>query len=166
MALIPEPRPRLVWIANVVPEGYGDDLRELAKARGVEFELLHRVGDKELVDLMNRCLALLYIPRLEPFGFATLEANACGAAVIGVQEGGIRETVIDGQNGLLVLPEPGAIAAAIARLWRTPELARDLGARGRELALEKWSLETAVDRLEGLLIQARDRSTQDRHPTR
>ena len=38
--------------------------------------------------------AMLYAPRLEPFGLAPLEANACGLPVIAVPEGGVRETVV------------------------------------------------------------------------
>jgi len=55
-------------------------------------------------------------PRLEPFGFAPLEANACGFPVVAVAEEGIRGTVVDGVNGLLVEDHPDAIAHAIQRL--------------------------------------------------
>ncbi|NBU99759.1 MAG: glycosyltransferase, partial [Spirochaetia bacterium] len=37
----------------------------------------------------------------EPFGYAPLEASSCGTPVVGVPEGGIRETVKDGINGFL-----------------------------------------------------------------
>ena len=48
---------------------------------------------------------MIYTPRLEPFGYAPLEANLCGLPVIGIAEGGVRETIIDGINGFLTPTE-------------------------------------------------------------
>jgi glycosyltransferase involved in cell wall biosynthesis len=98
-------------------------------------------------------MALLYAPRLEPFGLAPLEANACGLPVIAVAEGGVRETVVDQVNGLLVENNPVAMAEAIARLSSDPSLARKLGAKARHAVKENWDLNAAIDRLEQKLIR-------------
>src|SRR5581483_9311683 len=95
--------------------GYVEELQRLANACSVEFEPRTRVSDEEIVDLLNRAMMMAYAPRLEPFGLAPLEANACGLPVIGVAEGGVRETVVDGVTGLHVEHDPGAVAAAITR---------------------------------------------------
>ena len=78
----------------------------------------------------------------------SLEANACGLPVVAVAEGGVRETVQDGVNGLLVEEDEPAMAAAIDRLRGDPALRRALGENGRRIVAERWSLETAADRLE------------------
>ena len=91
---------------------------------------------------------MLYAPRLEPFGLAPLEANACGIPVLAVAEGGVRETVIDQVNGLLVDSHPAAMGAAIQRLRGDPAFARRLGDAGRAAVETKWGLEQAIDRLE------------------
>jgi glycosyltransferase involved in cell wall biosynthesis len=123
-------------------------MRQLAASLGVEFEPRLQIGDGELVELLNRASLMVYAPRLEPFGFAPLEANACGMPVVAVAEGGVRETVVDGFNGLLVEPDPRAMADAVKLLLREKAYARQLGENGARMVAEKWSLEASVDRLE------------------
>jgi glycosyltransferase involved in cell wall biosynthesis len=141
-------RPKLVLIANMVYEPYLAKLRELAAASGVNIDLKQRIDDAELIDILNRARMMLYAPRLEPFGFAPLEANACGVPVVAVAEGGVRETVQDGVNGLLVQHEPQSMAEAITRLLVDDELHRRLSRSARELVISKWSLQSSVDELE------------------
>jgi glycosyltransferase involved in cell wall biosynthesis len=129
-------------------------MRTLAESRDVTFEARFSVSDKELVETLNRATAMAYAPRLEPFGLAPLEANACGLPVVAVAEGGVRETIIDGVNGLLVQHRPEMMAQAIERLMQDKELAAQLGKNGWKIAEEKWSVKAAVDRLERQLIQA------------
>jgi glycosyltransferase involved in cell wall biosynthesis len=58
-----------------------------------------------------------------------VEAMACGVPVVGTSISAIPELVTSGSNGLLVPPDdPPAVAAALLRLHRDPELARSLGA--------------------------------------
>ena len=92
--------------------------------------------------------------RLEPFGFAPLEANACGLPVVGVAEGGIRETVQDGVNGFLVDPEAESIACAANRLLQNPVLARQMGEKAAVNVQRTWNVERSVDRLETILLKA------------
>jgi glycosyltransferase involved in cell wall biosynthesis len=111
-------------------------------------ELHHRIRDEELVDILNRARIMLYAPRLEPFGYAPLEANACGTPVIATAEGGVRETIQDGVNGLLVEHQPEDMAVAIERLIRDDELHQRLSTQAEKLVKEKWSLGSSIDRLE------------------
>ena len=97
---------------------------------------------------------MVYAPRLEPFGLAPLEANACGLPVVAVAEGGVRETIIDGVNGLLVQHQPQAIAHAIQRLAQDKQLTAQLCKNGPEIVEEKWSVNAAVERLERQLTEA------------
>jgi glycosyltransferase involved in cell wall biosynthesis len=136
-------------------------MQRLAIAAGIDFEPKLRVSDEQLVDLLNRAMAVVYAPRLEPFGFAPLEANACGAPVIAVAEGGVRETIIDGANGLLVDAEPQAMAQAIDYLRDHPDIARALGANGRQIAEQQWSIEASIDRLEQRFAQALGHAQED-----
>ena len=74
-----------------------------------------------------------------------MEAMAAGLPVISTPLGGIPEMVEQDVNGELV-PErdPAAICAAIERLISDPERARRLGDRGRQIAQEKFSIETSA----------------------
>jgi len=127
-------------------------MKALAHSRDVVFEAKVGVSDSELIDILNHAMALLYAPRLEPFGLAPLEANACGVPVIAVAEGGVRETMGNQVTGLLV-DSPDAMAEAIERLSADRCLARNLGANARLAVKEKWNMNVAIDRLEQKLVQ-------------
>jgi glycosyltransferase involved in cell wall biosynthesis len=147
-----EPRPRLVWIGNFASRSYLEELSQLAQSVNVGFEPKVGIGDDELVNTLNRASMMVYAPRLEPFGLAPLEANACGLPVIAVAEGGVRETLIDGINGLFVEPDVNAMAKAIAYLRSEKDYARKLAENGNRLVAKKWSLRAAVEQLERILM--------------
>lgn len=148
LGLLPEPRPALVWVGNVADPEYLGRLKQAAESKGVKLDARVRITDEELVDLLNRAALMVYTPRLEPFGFAPIEANACGTPVVAVAEGGVRESVVDGVTGLLVEHDAKVVAAAIQRLLDDPVYARQLGRAGREIAATKWSRQAAAERLE------------------
>ena len=145
--------PKLVLIANMVDETYLKRLFTLAAQTGVHIELKYRAEDSELIDLLNRAHVMLYAPRLEPFGYAPLEANACGLPVIAVAEGGVRETIVDGVNGLLVEHDPQSMADAIERLVVDAQLHQRLSRQALGVVRTKWALDSSVDRLERVLQQ-------------
>jgi glycosyltransferase involved in cell wall biosynthesis len=59
--------------------------------------------DSETVrDYLSRCIATIYISKDEDFGMSPVESMASGKPVIGVNEGGIKETVIDNRTGILI----------------------------------------------------------------
>lgn len=153
LGAVAPPRPRLVWVGNMVDRAYLDRMHRLADAHGVTFVPMVRVSDDDLLDVLNRAAAMVYAPRLEPFGLAPLEANACGVPVVAVAEGGVRETVVDGVTGFLVPHDPAAMAAALTRLLRDPALARRLGASARQAVEAKWALSSATDRIEQRLAE-------------
>lgn len=80
-----------------------------------------------------------------------MEAMAAGLPVVSMPLAGIPEMVEDGVNGVLVAERnPTALADAIERLLGNPEEARSLGDRGREIAREKFSIETSARQLQQL----------------
>lgn len=147
IGLLPEPRPALRWIGNINEQAYLAEMRQLASALGVTLETRERVTEEELLDTLGQARAMIYAPRLEPLGLAPLEASASGTPVVAVAEGGVRETVRDGVNGLLVDGSPASVAAALQRLLGDPDLARRLGEQGRAFAEQHWSLSVTNARL-------------------
>lgn len=144
-----EKRPTLVWVGNVADLQYSKVIRNLAMQKGVLFDLKVMVSDVELISLLSRARCMIYTSRLEPFGLAPLEANACGTAVVAVAEGGVRETIIDCVNGFLVQDAMGAeMAAKIKRLIDSVDAANRMGLKARNHVLEHWPLEKAIDTLE------------------
>ncbi len=141
-------RPKLVLIANSIDSQYLDHVRRLAGQLEVVVELKHRIEDAELIDILNRARLMIYAPRLEPFGYAPLEANACGLPVIAVAEGGVRETIQDGVSGILVEHEPQNMAEAIERLLKDDVLHQRLSQQAVEWVRAKFSLPSSIDKIE------------------
>jgi glycosyltransferase involved in cell wall biosynthesis len=67
---------------------------------------LGRVSDEELSNLVGTCLSGIVIPIDEDFGIVQCEIMSAGKPVIGVSEGGLLETVLDGKTGLLIPKNP------------------------------------------------------------
>ena len=92
-------------------------------------------------------LDLLVHPALdEGLGVVLLEASAAGVPVVAARAGGIPEAVHDGVNGLLVPPDDAAaLAEAVLRLAGDAGLRAALGAGGRRLMAEAFSVERMVE---------------------
>ena len=78
--------------------------------------------------------------RRESFGRVAAEAQACGVPVVASNDGGIPETIRDGESGLLV--PPGDVPAwtdAILRLASDASLRARMGAAGRAQACERFA---------------------------
>jgi glycosyltransferase involved in cell wall biosynthesis len=63
------------------------------------------VDNNELPKYIARAIATIFIAKNEDFWMVALESMSCGVPVIGVDEWGIRETVISGTTGLLISHE-------------------------------------------------------------
>jgi glycosyltransferase involved in cell wall biosynthesis len=150
VASIPKPqRPDLVWIGNYSDPSYEKNMRSLATTCGVALTIHVALPECEVVQLLSRALAMIYTSRLEPFGLAPLEANACGVPVVGIAEGGVKESIKDGINGLLVNDDdPIALGRAVMRLMGDDPALGGIRTTSREFAAFEWSMEAAISRLE------------------
>jgi glycosyltransferase involved in cell wall biosynthesis len=123
-------------------------LTEMAKAAGVNLNIRCKPSEAELVALYNQSLMLVFVPIMEPFGLVALEAMACGTPVIGVREGGIRESVLDGHSGILVDRDSSELAQAIERLVLNPDLRSRLGEQAGVYVRNEWTWSQSIDRYE------------------
>lgn len=77
---------------------------------------------------------------------SALEAMASGVPVVAADLGGLPEIVRDGKTGVTFPSgDVPALAAALTRLDASPEEARRLGARGREVVEEEYSLDRQAE---------------------
>ncbi len=125
----PAPGPRLVIVGRGRPDHVA-----LVRARVETLDLHDRLEWREYVDddeliRLYRGARMLVLPSLwEGFGLSALEAMACGTPVVASNRASLPEVV--GDAGLLVDPlDTGALAAAMARLFRDHELAGHLRER-------------------------------------
>lgn len=142
-------RPKFIWIGNGADRSYKKQMEELALKEGVELEIKFRISDHELHMLVGQAAVMIYMPRLEPFGFAPLEANALGTAVVSIAEAGVRETVVHGQNGFAVSNEDLTSAAVfIEKFISDLDFAASFGEKCRTYAKLYWSFERLSSNIE------------------
>ena len=157
VAALPAPRPALVWVSDRASGPYAAEMRTLAERSNVVLRAQEAVSDHALIDLLNRASVMIYTSHLEPFGLAPLEASACGTPVVAVAEGGVRESVLGGVNGVLVDRDPCALAAAMRavmeRAERDPSAARLASAGAVAHVRAHWTKVQSVDRLEPYLLR-------------
>jgi glycosyltransferase involved in cell wall biosynthesis len=104
-----------------VPLTIVGDGPERARLEALADESVRFLGwstNEEIRALYRSSIATL-LPGEEDFGIVPLEAQACGRPVVALRRGGARETVIDGETGILVEPGEEALAEGIHRAAST-----------------------------------------------
>jgi glycosyltransferase involved in cell wall biosynthesis len=85
----------------------------------------------------------------EPFGAVGLEAMRHGLPVVAFDAGGIAEWLFDEQNGFLVpWMDRARFAERVEKLLKDKTLARQMGARGRQLLRDKFNFDQYISGLE------------------
>lgn len=131
MAHVPAPTRLVVAGVPDLPEHIAPVRRAIAEL-GLEARVEVHEGwlpERDKRDLLARCLACVFPPFDEDYGYVSLEAAHASKPVITCTDsGGTREFVEDGVTGLVAEPTPEALGAAIAALARDRERAREMGA--------------------------------------
>jgi len=87
----------------IVTSGGSEEKALKKQAQGAKN--IHFTGwleESELLDLIGHAIACIYVPKDEDFGMSPVEAMAAGKPMIGVAEGGLLETIIPEQTGILL----------------------------------------------------------------
>lgn len=154
LAMIPEGRrPRLRIASNTAGGDERVYLEQLARESGVGLTILTSPTHEVLVREYNEAALCVCAQVNEPFGLVALEAMACGTAVAAVREGGLAESVVHGETGVLVDRDVGLMAQAIGALLRDPGKLQTLGAGGRAHVEAGWTWDRSVNELEVQLTQ-------------
>ncbi len=136
------PDVQCVIIGDNRDQPYQAYLRGIIAARGLEgaAHLLGRVPEETLLGWYHRA-DVFALPSLntggqfEGFGLVHLEAGAAGLPTIGTLGCGAEDAIEDGRTGFLIpQDDPAALAAAITRLLRDPDLRARQGRAGRARA--------------------------------
>ena len=133
-------------------ESEKDRLKALASELGIRdsVDFIGSVAHHELPYFYAAADVCVMPSYSESFGLVALEAQACGRPVVASGVSGLRSVVRDEVSGYLIDGhEPAAYAERIGRLLADPELAQQMGRRGRLLA-QRFSWGRTADRLEVL----------------
>jgi glycosyltransferase involved in cell wall biosynthesis len=131
----------------------GDRLEALVGELGLESNVRF-LGVRSDV---NRVLASLDVAvstsKREGSPLAVMEYMAAGLPVVATSVGGVPDIVADGDTGILVPPDDvAALAEAIARLLRSPELRREMGEAGRARQ-QQFTIDKTISQVEALYEQ-------------
>ncbi len=94
--------------------GQGPEERALRAMAGADVEFAGAVTD-EAVRQYYRSASMVLMPGEEDFGIVPVEAQACGTPVVALGRGGVTETVLDGETGVLTGEGAEALAAGIRK---------------------------------------------------
>ena len=160
---------RLLFVGNPLARKGFDLLPDLMRRLGPAFELRYTLGrstqlrrdelpanmhpmdriDDEctMAELYRGCDALLFPSRLEGFGYAALEAQACGLPVLAFAASALPEIVVHDETGLLVaLDDLNGLERACRRLASEPDLLARLSAAARRRVLSHFAESPLIDR--------------------
>ncbi|RYJ13416.1 glycosyltransferase family 4 protein [Halogeometricum borinquense] len=136
--------------ATVVFGGDGparEELESLATKMGLDAHFLGFLPREELPAFYSALDAFVFPSPVETQGLVALEANACGTPVVGVNEGALSDTVVDGVTGYhYPLGDTDACRAAIERVLDERETLSKSCLERRDAV----SVERAVDELSTL----------------
>ncbi|MCX5946815.1 MAG: glycosyltransferase [Cyanobacteria bacterium] len=153
-------RPKLVWIGNFSDSSYERLVRDRAIDLSVDVEFKVDISDEELVSIVQTAAVMLYTSHLEPFGYAPLEANACGTAVVAIAEGGVRETIMQNLNGVLISRcSPEDLGKAISVFTQDLAYSAEMAKQARQHVIRYWSLKPKQEALETHLLDLADEKT-------
>ncbi len=118
---------------------YYNRIKEMAK-RNRDISIMTNVSEKEFRNAYSKATAVLYPPLDEDYGLVPLEAMASSKPVIALDQGGPRETIIDGKTGFLV-KDAHSMSNAMLRVANNEKLTKNMGKLGRERVMKNYSWE-------------------------
>jgi glycosyltransferase involved in cell wall biosynthesis len=122
--------------------GSGPEYERLSTEYAGTAEFMRRLDDAELASLYSGAQALI-VANVEEFGIAAVESQAAGRPVLGIDGGGLQETVVQGVTGIRVASRS---AEALADAMISVDFTRFDSAAIRRHA-EQFSVETFQQRV-------------------
>jgi len=114
-------------------------VREFIEAHGLKDRVTLTGFVDNVSDYLQAADLFVFPSETEAFPLALLEAMACGLPVITTRVGGIRDAIVNEENGLLIDPaQDEQLLAAVVRMLENPSLRARLAAAGLETVRERY----------------------------
>lgn len=151
------PNPPLLLMAGGGP--CKDELDVALRDAGIEARLPGNVHNSEVATMFAAADAVVLPSHKEGLPVSICEAMLAGKPVVATRVGGIAEIVRHEETGLLVeAHDPGALGAALGRIFGDRAVAAEMGARGQQFARQHltWHANArAYERIYARMTQAR-----------
>ena len=129
-----QPLATLTWVCDA--RHHAEAAALLSPKARARTTLLPWVAQDKLIEIYDSHGIFLFPSFFEGFGKVFLEAMARGLVVVASAEGGARDVIESGQNGILVSPgDASAMASAVLNVQRDPFWAEKLSCQARASAL-------------------------------
>ncbi len=145
-------------IVNLVSVGEGDNLdyfKDLSKKLNIQRYVTFKgqLDKEELVRQYQVSNALVLASINESFGMVLIESMACGTPVIGAKNGGIKEVISDGKDGLLYTPKNvSELTKAISKLISNKTLRAEMGKQGHVKVVKDYGWDKKIENTNKLFI--------------
>jgi glycosyltransferase involved in cell wall biosynthesis len=124
-----------------------DEMRALARDLGIADDVLFLGRCEHIAELLALSDVCVLSSTAEGFSNSIIEYMGAARPVVVTDVGGAREAVIEGETGYLVKAgDDAAMADRITGLLLDPQRAREMGARGRQVVEERFSLDAQLGR--------------------
>jgi glycosyltransferase involved in cell wall biosynthesis len=146
-------------LAGSMSKRYSDFSKYYEKLKAMKVKnVVFRINptNDELAALYSKSTAVLFTAINEDYGIVPLEGMASSKPVISVNEGGPRETIIDGKTGFLV-NNPREMANKMALVAENSALSQKIGREGRKLIEKDYSWEAFFKKFDRLAKQVSKR---------
>lgn len=114
-------------------------IRPEIKVLGGRSNKIMKDNDKDLATQYSLSLFTICTSYSEPFGLAPIESMASGTLVLAVNEGGYKETVVDGATGYLLKRDAREFAKSAIYLIAHPKVIERMGKQGRAYVIKNFN---------------------------
>jgi glycosyltransferase involved in cell wall biosynthesis len=122
------------------PLNAGPAARRFVSSMGMGHSVIFHGASVETARLLRAADAYVQPSHYESFSNALIEAMSMGLPVVASRVGGMRDCIVDGENGLFANPrDPADLARKLRTLLDQPQLAARLGAKARETAVDQFA---------------------------
>ncbi|HEX5323207.1 MAG TPA: glycosyltransferase family 4 protein, partial [Capsulimonadaceae bacterium] len=145
---------RFLFVGGEGPLGFEKTLRELARQRGAEEEMVLTGVQENVAPFFGAMDLFAHLPNDEAFGLAIAEAMAARLPIVASLAPGCREIVRDGETGYLVdVNDKRALTEAIVALEQSPALRTKMGSAAKERVRQQYSTESQIAALSAIYAE-------------
>lgn len=131
---------------DLVVVGTGIEREVLERSRGKKTKFLGFVSDDQLWNVYSYAKAFIFTAEQEDFGMTAVEAMAAGKPVIALGQGGVKESVVEGETGVFFeRPTVKDLVAAIRRFEKMKFDEKKILARSR--FFDKENFKKGIERI-------------------
>ena len=135
---------------NFILAGEGElteTLKTVALELGIQKDVYFIGGCKKIAELLSISDVCVLSSKSEGFSNSILEYMSAAKPVVATNVGGASEAIIEGETGFLVESDDEEVMAnRLIELLRKPEMAVEMGKKGRRIVEERFSLKAQTEK--------------------